>query len=314
MPIPVPILDDRTFDDLVEEALSRIPALAPEWTDHNESDPGITLIELFAWLTEQLLYRVDRIPAANEEVFLRLLNGPDWSSTGDREEDVRRTIRALREQYRAVTPDDFEYLAIRQWPRTDSAAALIGTHGEPARILRARCVAEVDLELQPDGLEPAPGHVSLIVVPAGAAAEAPPPQELLDGLEAWLDERRLLTTRLHVVGPRYAAVRLARATLNIHEDARADQVGAEAVDALRDRFHPLRGGDDGKGWPFGRDVYLSEIYELLDSIPGVDYVEGVELDAEEGRLQGSGIRVAAHELVALTIDSSKLTILSERGD
>jgi len=49
MPLTLPVLDDRSFDDLVAEARALIPALAPEWTNHNPSDPGITLIELFAW-------------------------------------------------------------------------------------------------------------------------------------------------------------------------------------------------------------------------------------------------------------------------
>jgi hypothetical protein len=56
MPLPVPNLDDRTFDRLVDEARRRIPVYAPEWTDHNVHDPGITFLELFAWLTEMQLY------------------------------------------------------------------------------------------------------------------------------------------------------------------------------------------------------------------------------------------------------------------
>ena len=61
MPIVLPNLDDRTFVDLVEEARTLIPTHAPEWTDHNPSDPGITLVELFAYLAEILMYRLNRI-------------------------------------------------------------------------------------------------------------------------------------------------------------------------------------------------------------------------------------------------------------
>ena len=64
--LPLPNLDDRRWDDLVEEGRSLIPLYAPEWTDHNLSDPGITLIELFAWLAEQDLFRIDRV--GNEQV------------------------------------------------------------------------------------------------------------------------------------------------------------------------------------------------------------------------------------------------------
>ena len=73
MPIPLPNLDDRTFADLAEEMRALIPRYAPAWTDHNASDPGITLIELFAWLTEALIYRLNRIPEASEARFLELL-------------------------------------------------------------------------------------------------------------------------------------------------------------------------------------------------------------------------------------------------
>jgi len=62
MPLPVPSLDDTTFDDLVAEGHALIPRAFPGWTDHNESDPGVTLLELFAFLVESLIYRFDRIP------------------------------------------------------------------------------------------------------------------------------------------------------------------------------------------------------------------------------------------------------------
>ncbi len=55
-------LDDRTFGDLVSEARTRISQACPEWTEHNVSDPGITLVELFAWMTELTIYRLNRIP------------------------------------------------------------------------------------------------------------------------------------------------------------------------------------------------------------------------------------------------------------
>ena len=73
MALPAPNLDDRTFQDLVNEARRRIPVYCPEWTDHNLSDPGITLIELFSWMTELLIYRLNRVPDKNYVKFLELL-------------------------------------------------------------------------------------------------------------------------------------------------------------------------------------------------------------------------------------------------
>ena len=71
--LPSPNLDDRTFDDLVDECTLRIPRYCPEWTDHNLSDPGITMIELFAWLTDQMLLRFNQVPRKNYIAFLELL-------------------------------------------------------------------------------------------------------------------------------------------------------------------------------------------------------------------------------------------------
>jgi predicted phage baseplate assembly protein len=71
--LPSSRLDDRSFDDLVEECLLRIPRYCPEWTDHNISDPGITLIELFSWLTDQMLMRFNQVPRKNYVAFLELL-------------------------------------------------------------------------------------------------------------------------------------------------------------------------------------------------------------------------------------------------
>src|SRR5262249_5127680 len=67
---------DRTYQDLLDEALARIPVHNPEWTNFNESDPGVTLLELFAFLTENLLYRSNRIPERNRLKFLSLLRVP----------------------------------------------------------------------------------------------------------------------------------------------------------------------------------------------------------------------------------------------
>jgi predicted phage baseplate assembly protein len=73
VPLPSINLDDRRFQDLVDQAKRMIPQYCPEWTDHNVSDPGVTLIELFAWMSEMLLYRVNQVPAKMYLQFLELL-------------------------------------------------------------------------------------------------------------------------------------------------------------------------------------------------------------------------------------------------
>lgn len=76
MPIRPPALDDRGYDDLVRELLARIPAHTPEWTNPRAGDPGRTLVELFAWLGDALLYRANLVPERQRLAFLRLLGIP----------------------------------------------------------------------------------------------------------------------------------------------------------------------------------------------------------------------------------------------
>lgn len=73
MPIESPSLDDLRYDRVVEELLRRIPVHAPEWTDYNDNDPGITLIQLFAYLSEQIGWRLNRVPEKTHIELLKLL-------------------------------------------------------------------------------------------------------------------------------------------------------------------------------------------------------------------------------------------------
>jgi predicted phage baseplate assembly protein len=69
--LPVTNLDDRGFQELVDEAKRMIPKLCPEWTNHNLSDPGVALIELFAWMTDTMLFRLNQVP---DVFYTRMLN------------------------------------------------------------------------------------------------------------------------------------------------------------------------------------------------------------------------------------------------
>jgi predicted phage baseplate assembly protein len=73
MPLAAPNLDDRTFDQILAQAKLLIPRYAPAWTNQSEADPGITLMELFAWMTEMMLYRLNQVPERNYIKFLELL-------------------------------------------------------------------------------------------------------------------------------------------------------------------------------------------------------------------------------------------------
>ena len=115
MALPVPNLDDRTYDQLESEARSLIPRYFPEWTDHNASDPGITLLELFAFLFEATIYHLNRVPIRSLEHFVELVgkkrqNGEPIAAT------LLRAIKLLELRDRAVTEDEFETLATQAAP------------------------------------------------------------------------------------------------------------------------------------------------------------------------------------------------------
>jgi hypothetical protein len=73
MALPIPNLDDRTFEELVDEARKLIPVFTSRWTNHNLSDPGITLVDLFAWLTEMQYYHLNGVSDRHRLKYLDLL-------------------------------------------------------------------------------------------------------------------------------------------------------------------------------------------------------------------------------------------------
>jgi hypothetical protein len=298
-------LDDRTYADLVAEARALIPTLTREWTDHNPSDPGIILIELLAWLVEMQLYRVNRIPPSSQQTFLKLLNGldwaPNWSQPNALEDATRQTLRALREPYRAVTADDFERLVLhlpedvsRRWA------------AQPIR--RVRCLMQRNL----DGTNArAPGHVSIVIVSGKTDEHDPRPEPSAGDFEVvrgFLAARCLITTKVHVVAPRTAEVKL-QATLLLRADARADEVKRQAGIVLTNYLHPLTGGPEGTGWPFGRVLSVSEVFTLLAAIGGVEGVKAVDIvGAERGVLDVSDV-----EIITCDVKPEHLTTLRRRG-
>ncbi len=84
MSLQAPNLDDRRFQDIVDETKLLIPKYCPEWTNHNLSDPGIALIELFAWMSDALLYRVNQVPDRFYTKFLELMGIEPYPPTAAR--------------------------------------------------------------------------------------------------------------------------------------------------------------------------------------------------------------------------------------
>ncbi len=228
MALPLPNLDDRTYADLVEEAIAQIPQEYPEWTDHNPTDTGIILIELLAWLTEMTLYRVNQIPDENYVSFLSLLKGEQWNlpdvPAQERQKSlqsaIQNTLLELRHRYRAVTREDYEQLVLEDWNKLDESDGL--------KIARVNCLARRNLEntgdLDTNTL--VRGHISLVVVPE-KNNRAQFREKLQPKLFQFLEGRRLLTTRVHVVEPEYVPIAI-EAKLVLEDGARAEEVKKNA--------------------------------------------------------------------------------------
>jgi WD40 repeat protein len=129
-----------------------------------------------------------------------------------------------------------------------------------------------------------------------------------------VNERRLITSEHHVAGPTYTDVYIeTRIALSQPTKTMTRLWQENVIHALYEFFHPLRGGPDGGGWPFGRDVYASEIYQILEGIDGVDYVEsltmGIQPDTGAAVEQGGPrlISVPPFHLVHLVVNPDAIT-------
>ncbi len=146
------------------------------------------------------------------------------------------------------------------------------------RVRRARAWPGLDAT---DPCLEAPGTITLIIVPELPLARPMPSAGLIRVVRRWLDRRRVLCTRLVVVGPTYLDVGVT-ATVRALPSADPTRVQRAVITALTAFLDPLTGGPAGRGWPFGRDVYRSEILQTIDAVPGVDHVLSMSLGAHAG--------------------------------
>lgn len=272
MPLSIPDLDDIGFHDLVADAKALIPVYDPEWTNYNPSDPGITLVELLAWFSEMVLYRVDQVTVENQLGFLKLLG-----VTLDKEEElasgINRGVSQFSECYRAVTAADYELLA-RQ--------ALLGFPGiqdkYPDLAFRTICLINTDMENGTGEKKTEFGHVSVILV-VNTQNQRELMRELPDmkqAVKSYLDARKLITTRVHVMEPEYQDIHVEMTV-----SAKDKGMGETVQRAITSFLDPVTGGEEGKGWPPGRRLYASDLYHLVEGISGINYVTGITLDSPE---------------------------------
>ncbi len=170
------------------------------------------------------------------------------------EEAKQRGPWLLKHRYRAVTKEDFEELAMQA--SREVAKALCSTQRE--------------------------GEIELIIIPKGEQKRLLPKSMLIQTVREYLDERRLITTRITVTGPSYRDISMrAEVVTELQSTEPFNSIISKIEENLRQFFHPLTGGPKGEGWPMGRAVHISEIYYLLEDVEGVDYVKQVVLDNNE---------------------------------
>jgi predicted phage baseplate assembly protein len=215
------------------------------------------------------------------------------SDTETVEEAKSRAAAQLKSRGRAVTPEDFSYLAM-------------GTPG--VRIRRAEVLPLAHPAFP--GV-PIPGVVTVVVVPDIKDAAPSPSEATLRAVCAQLDRYRLVTTEVHVAPPRYQLIRV-QATVRVRASADLAVVRQAVDDALTRYFHPLFGGDDGVGWPLGGTIFYSLVVRtVMEANPGVARVDGVAiwLDGEESPLcsdvavkAGALLYSMGHDISTLYVD------------
>lgn len=170
---------------------------------------------------------------------------------------------------RAVTAEDFEWLA-KQATR---------------KVARAKCLPNTNSRLQAEI-----GWVTVIVVPDSKDIKPVPSLELRSIVSKYLEACTTNTIasphRVHVDGPAYVDINVS-ADVFVPSIDMASQVEREARSRLVAFFHPLTGGPEQRGWDFGREIHISDIYALLEGINGVDHVENLTVNGNGTAGEGS---------------------------
>ena len=188
------------------------------------------------------------------------------------EEAIIRARKDLKKPYRAVTSKDYEYIAK-------------ATQG--LRVKRAKAIPDKEK-----------GSVTVVIVPESTLDKPEPSKGFLMTVCKHLDKHRLITTEVHVKEPEYVEVSV-NAAVKIKRGYESEKVVRDRIEnALKQFLHPLKGGPETKGWPFGRSVFKSEICERIDGIEGVDCVKEIDMIDGKYRYDGEKIKISECGLVS----------------
>lgn len=223
-------------------------------------------------------------PIYTYERELKVENLQEVSGGSEKETLERGKLRArkdLKQISRTVTDKDFELLAL-------------STPG--LRVARAKAIISKS--------EDAKSLVKIVVVPYSESYKpSKPSKEFIKNVSSYLKSRRLITIQLEIIPPSYVEISV-KATVIIKAGYNPELVRNQINKTLTEEFlHPLNGGNEGKGWSFGRTVYKSEVYKVIDKTFGVDYVDNLQLfiiNADKNanpRIKNGNIEISPHSLI-----------------
>ncbi len=181
MSLPAPNLDNRKFQDIVDDVRRQITRRCPEWTDHNISDPGITLIELFAWMMEGTPYRLNQVPERNYMKFLEMLGVTLESAPPARTQPCFRLSRTIPD---AEAAEAFEqtlpaYRTVAATMRTDTEEAIEFSTETALTMVRPRlCACFAAQETTAAGQPPQLNALREMVIEMASTSPGQPPERI----------------------------------------------------------------------------------------------------------------------------------------
>ena len=259
MPIQIPNLDDRNYSQLIKETDSLIARYFPEYGDIGPVDPAVMLNELFCYLFDMTMYQQNRITADARTNYASLL-GIEPVHGRLAEEALRQGLSRLSAVERAITVADIE--AVLKKGSLDKAVC--------SRPVQRVCVLPCQSHQEP---------LRILVVQSGSASwDETKRQEERQGMYSFLRSRSPLGTRYRISHAPQIYVDVSAEVYRRRDSTiSSSKLSTSILEMLSTYIDPLSGGDAGTGWEFGRALTKGDLYALIESTPGVDYVKSLQI-------------------------------------
>jgi len=365
MPLPISKLFNKNYSEITNDMVESIAKYSEEWTNYNPSDPGITILELLSWISENTLYRMDQVPKKLYFNFVRLaagVSGKDIDSILSEkglDQDYRRFLNFLKDiedqHLFSIGAEHQEQLNQRSIPKKfiklflekknllsphatieikevnkhwtiedlnriyvlEKNEEMIHIHkkGRNVNVLElksailkffekeyraisgedfARHAVEATkgeenrVERAITKIFPEEGRVEVIIISSqedalawGSKTKADLDviyQGLIPIVKGYLEERKLIGTLLDVSPPQYTTLKHLKIEIVCPFHVFREELQKRIEDKLRWYFHPILGGPEHKGWPYGRTLTIYEIAQVVKEIEEVEGIKQITID------------------------------------